>query len=287
MRRSPLTVLLWFLIAALPSVEAMPRDSDRAPRADRPSPRADPNSKRAHEDLVRKAKSGGIDVYFLGDSITRRWGTSDDRYRPLLENWNRNFFGWNAGNFGWGADRTENILWRVKNGELKGVHPKVIVLMAGTNNVGSQSPGGESDVEARAADAARGVAAIIAACRKKAPAAVVILMAVTPREDNPLVMPVIDRLNERLAGLADGRRVRFLDLKPQLTDEAGRLLPGMTDPDSLHLSIAAYQVWADALRPILRELLGPPAKTDHAPPPTGDPSARPARDEPRPGRMPH
>ena len=87
--------------------------------ADKPAPRADRNSQIAHEQLLEKARKGGIDVYFLGDSITRRWGATD--YPEFLANWNTNFFGWNAANFGWGADQIENILWRVENGELDGV----------------------------------------------------------------------------------------------------------------------------------------------------------------------
>src|SRR5215467_9596533 len=102
-----------------------------------PTPRTDRNSQIAHEQLIEKARRGGIDVYFVGDSITRRWGTSDAQYRDFFENWRRNFFGWNAANFGWGADTVQNILWRVSNGELDGVHPKLIVLLAGTNNVGN------------------------------------------------------------------------------------------------------------------------------------------------------
>ena len=74
----------------------------------------------------------------MGDSITRRWGATDPQYKPLLENWKTNFFGWNAANFGWGADRIENILWRLQNGELDGVNPKVIVVLAGINNVGTE-----------------------------------------------------------------------------------------------------------------------------------------------------
>ena len=89
----------------------------------------------AHEQLLEKAKQGRIDVYFVGDSITRRWGATD--YPQLLANWKQNFYGWNAADFGWGADRIENILWRLENGELDGVNPKVIVLLAGTNNVGN------------------------------------------------------------------------------------------------------------------------------------------------------
>src|SRR4051812_32428155 len=70
-----------------------------ASRADRAAPRADRNSQIAHEQLLEKAKRGGIDVYFVGDSITRRWGCSDPQYVDLLANWKANFFGWNAGDF--------------------------------------------------------------------------------------------------------------------------------------------------------------------------------------------
>ena len=77
----------------------------RAPSASEPQPRTDANSVLAHQQLVLKAKQGSIDVYFVGDSITRRWGATDPQYRPLLENWRTNFLGWNAANFGWGADR--------------------------------------------------------------------------------------------------------------------------------------------------------------------------------------
>jgi hypothetical protein len=86
---------------------------DRSVSASRAQPRTDAKSLMAHQQLLQKAKQGGIDVYFVGDSITRRWGASDVQYRPLLENWKTNFFGWNAGNFGWGGDRIENILWRL------------------------------------------------------------------------------------------------------------------------------------------------------------------------------
>src|SRR5207253_10060563 len=102
--------------------------------ANQPAPRTDPNSLTAHAQLLEKAKKGGIDIYFEGDSITRRWGATD--YPQMLENWKKNYFGWNAADFGWGADTIQNILWRLQNGELDGVNPKVIVLLAGTNNVG-------------------------------------------------------------------------------------------------------------------------------------------------------
>jgi lysophospholipase L1-like esterase len=225
----------------------------------------------AHEDLVRKAAQGGIDLYFAGDSITRRWGTSDAQYKDFLANWTTNFFGWNAGNFGWGGDKVQNVLWRLQHGELDGVRPKVIVLLAGTNDLGDGAA--TTDLAAREEDVVQGIGAILNLMREKAPGATIILMGITPRADRSAMAAAIDRTNRRLAQLADGRAIRFLNLTDRLTTPDGRLREGVT-VDGLHLSIAGYQIWADALKPLLTELLGPSAKTDHAPPPTGDPSAQ-------------
>jgi lysophospholipase L1-like esterase len=242
------------------------------PGADKPVPRADQNSQLAHAQLLEKARQGRIDVYFEGDSITRRWGTSDEQYKDFLANWQQNFFGWNAADFGWGGDTTQNILWRLTNGELDNVNPKIIVLMAGTNNIGKLSPQGSDDP--RVAEVTRGIKAILDICRQKAPRATIVLMGITPRNDNPAVMPIINRINANIAKFADGKRVRYLNINDRLADKDGKLFEGMANRDGLHLDVKGYQVWADALKPIFTKLLGPPAKVDHAPPPTGDPSAK-------------
>lgn len=237
----------------------------------RPVARTDANSRIAHQQLLAKRKQGRIEVYFEGDSITRRWGATD--YPQLLENWKKNFFGWNAADFGWGADRVENILWRLENGELDDVNPKVIVLLAGTNNVGNRVP--PEGIDAAAADITKGLAAVLQVMRDKAPHAVIILMGIFPRNDNMAVMPEIDAINTNLAKMADGRAIRHLNINGRLADPDGRLHDGLMNAvDKLHPTLAGYQVWADALKPILEEVLGPPATEDHAPPPTGDPSAR-------------
>lgn len=238
--------------------------------ADVATPRTDANSRLAHQQLLAKRKAGKIDVYFVGDSITRRWGASDSAYAELLANWRENFHGWNAANFGWGADKTQHMLWRVQNGELEGVNPKVVVLMAGTNNVGNRTPVG--DTQARADEVARGIAALVREIRKRAPRATLIVTGITPRDDNPEVMPIVNTANRQIAALADGKTVRYININEQLAFPDGRLRPGMSH-DGLHLAVPAYQVWANALKPLLTELLGPPAAQDVAPPPTGDPSA--------------
>ena len=103
------------------------------------------------------------------------------------------------------------------------------------------------------------------------------LTAIFPRNDNMAVMPEIDRINRNLKVLAGGG-VRYLNINDKLADAEGRLFDGMMhEGDKLHPTLKGYQVWADALKPIFTELLGAPAATDHAPPPTGDPSARKPR----------
>jgi lysophospholipase L1-like esterase len=254
--------------AATPAA-ARPFGRGVAVPADQPAPRTDANSRLAHEQLLEKAKKGGIDIYFEGDSITRRWGCSDPQYKELLANWNENFYGWNAADFGWGADTIQNILWRLDHGELDGVNPKVIVVLAGTNNVGRQ-PGDDATI----GDITRGLKAIVAACQNKAPVATIVLTAIFPRNDNIAVMPTIDKINANVAQFCDGKKVRYLNVNNKLADADGKLLDGMMNArDKLHPTVKGYQVWAEGLKPIFTELLGPPANTDHAPLPTGDPSA--------------
>src|SRR5262245_19070567 len=237
-------------------------------RADRAIPRTDRNSMTAHAELLEKRTRGRIDVYFVGDSITRRWGALD--YPDLLAHWKANFYGWNAADFGWGADKIQNILWRLEHGELDGVHPKIVVILAGTNNIGS-SPGDASKV----ADITRGMKALVDICRRKAPRATIVLMAIFPRNDNMAVMPEIDRVNANLRRFADGTTIRFLDVNDRLADADGRLFDGiMNERDRPHPTLKGYQVWADGFKPIFTEILGPPAAIDEGPPPTGDPSAR-------------
>ncbi len=231
------------------------REFRRRPAPDRPVARLDRNSQIAHQQLLEKAKAGGIDLYFEGDSITRRWGATD--YPELLADWKRNFFGWNAADFGWGADRVQNILWRLQFGELDGVNPKAIVLLAGTNDVGAG---------ASAEDVVAGIREVVRVMQAKAPAADIVLMGIFPRHDRPQYMAEIERINARLAEMADGKRVRYLNVNERMGEGT------LNARDKLHPTLAGYEAWAEALKPVLTEILGPPAKEDHAPPPTGDPS---------------
>jgi lysophospholipase L1-like esterase len=259
-----------FAVAALfmPLLAASPLAAAEA-KGHIPFPPWNENGRIAHNQLLEKLHKGKIDVYFEGDSITRRWGATD--YPEFLANWNANFHGWNAADFAWGGDSTHQILWRLRNGEFEGVHPKVIVLLAGANNIGKgERPG-------CAEDAAEGIEAIVAFFREKAPDATIVLMAVFPNSLSPHANALVGEVNQRIAKLADGKHVRWLDINSQLADENGMLRKDLT-PEGLHLNLKGYEVWGRNLVPVLEELLGPRADKDFAPPPTGDPSVSPNKD---------
>src|SRR5207245_9173162 len=129
---------------------------------------------------------------------------------------------------------------------------EVAVRLAVTNNVSDVSV--PSGGEARADDVARGLQAILRVIQEKAPATKIIVMGILPRNDNMAFLPLIDRINRSLSEFADGQKIRYLNINDKLADRDGRALDGMLNADKLQLSVKAYQVWADALTPILQQL---------------------------------
>ncbi|HVS72342.1 MAG TPA: GDSL-type esterase/lipase family protein [Phycisphaerae bacterium] len=200
---------------------------------------------RMHEQYVQKAKAGGIDLYLLGDSITDFW-----QHRHGSD-WDKHFAHDRAGDFGISGDRTEHVLWRIDNGELDGLHPKAVVLLIGTNNLASNAVFAADSVDETYA----GIKAILDDLRRRVPDAHILLMGVFPREDKPL-NGEIDELNKKLPALADGDHIRFLNINAQLTDSAGKLLPGVMLRDRLHPDDKGYDIWAKAMQPILNPWLG-------------------------------
>jgi lysophospholipase L1-like esterase len=192
-----------------------------------------------HEKFLERAKQGNIDLLFLGDSITAGWNGSGK------EVWQRSYAPRNPANFGIGGDRTQHVLWRIENGEVDGIKPRVAVLMIGTNNSGQNT----------ADEIAEGVKLNVQRLRSKLPETKVLLLAVFPRGQKP--GPVRDKLgevNEKIASLNDGRMVTYLDIGKQFLNDDGTISKEIM-PDFLHLSPKGYQIWADAIEPTLWKLL--------------------------------
>jgi lysophospholipase L1-like esterase len=204
-----------------------------------PAPR-DARWVKRHEGFVAIAKQGDFDLLFLGDSITDNWRG------PGKAVWAENFASLKAANFGISGDRTEHVLWRLQNGELDGAHPKLVVLMIGTNNTRTNS----------AEEIAEGVTAVVKEIETKCPATKILLLGVFPRGEKPDVSArsKIKEINAIIAKLDDGSRVKYLDIGSKFLDPDGTL-PKSIMPDSLHPNESGYRIWAAAILPTVHSMM--------------------------------
>ena len=195
-----------------------------------------------HEGYVERAKRGGIDLLFLGDSLTYAWNFDGH------EVWQSDFASSNAANFGIGGDRTDDVLWRIEHGEVAGSGASTVVLLVGTNDLA----GGVSPEQTAA-----GIEACVNAIRVRVPRATVAVMSLLPRgpgDGGSAIRRLVAAVNARLAKLDDGKHVRYVDLTPAFVDFRGAIRPELFHPDLIHLSAAGYRAWSDALRPALARL---------------------------------
>lgn len=196
-----------------------------------------------HDADVAIAARGGVDLLFVGDSITEGWEWNEG------EHWKREFVPLGAANFGIGGDTTQNVLWRLDHGAVGVLRPKVVVLLIGTNNLGREN--------ATAADTARGIEAVVAKLRTAFPAATLVVHGVFPCDPSPRaeIRSRIAAVNAQLRAL-DGRdgKVLFRDIGAVFAEPDGSLSPAVL-PDGLHLSPEGYRRWAAELVPLVRTLL--------------------------------
>ncbi len=227
-------------LALLLVLQARETPWEPAPRVREYSWMSTASWKERHAKFLARAKEGNCDLLFLGDSITEGWGNNVV--------WQRFYGPRRAVNLGIGGDTTQNVLWRILNGEIDGLAPKAVVLMIGTNNFGLHGDG--------AGDVAKGVAAVVQALRRKLPAAKILLLGVFPRDEKPgtEMRKKIGELNAQIARLGDRKTVHYLDIGAKFLAADGTLSKDIM-PDFLHLSPNGYQIWADAIEPALVPLL--------------------------------
>jgi lysophospholipase L1-like esterase len=196
-----------------------------------------------HESFLKRGKDGKIGVLFLGDSITEGW---NGRGKDV---WTKTYGADDPANFGISGDRTEHVLWRIDNGELDGISPKVVVLMIGTNNIGYPAD-----------DIAKADVKIISEIHQKLPDTKVLVLGIFPRGSDPkdpktaAMREKIKTVNAVLSKLDDGSKTRYLDIGDKFLTPDGVLTKEIM-PDFLHPNAKGYQIWADAMQPLLNEMM--------------------------------
>jgi beta-glucosidase len=188
--------------------------------------------------IVDRAHRGDVGLLFLGDSITEAMLG----HRDLL---NKYFGNMKPVPFGIGGDRTQHLIWRIQNGELDGISPKVLVLLIGTNNISA----GDHDV-----DIVRGVQAVIKEIHSRLPKTKIVLLGLLPRDAEPSrTRKHISYINANFPKLADNKTVWFIDVGDKFLDQKGNL-PADLMPDYLHPSSKGYEVLFEQIKPLVEKL---------------------------------
>ena len=189
------------------------------------------------------ASNGEFDIVFAGDSITHNWeGPGREQLAELRKTYS-------ILNLGYSGDCTEHLLWRLRNGELEGYRTKCVMLMIGTNNTGNR--GGAAE------ETAAGVKAILDTLAEKQPQAKVLLLPIFPRGESAADKKRMtnEKVNEAIKGLADGKKVIWVDFNAKFLDEKGDVKWIMSD--RLHPSADGYRdIWVPAVLPYFKEIVG-------------------------------
>jgi lysophospholipase L1-like esterase len=197
--------------------------------------------KNRQESINDHVKKGDAQLLLIGDSITQGWEGSGKNV------WQKYYDKRHAVNLGIGGDQTQHVLWRLDHGNLDGIHPKLAVLMIGTNNCGRNTP----------EQIYNGVKAIVEKLRAKLPETKVLVLAIFPRGANEMdrLRKVNEAANERIANLDDGKNVFYLDIGKKFLEPDGTLTKQIM-PDLLHLSPEGYEIWAASTEPSVAKLMG-------------------------------
>jgi lysophospholipase L1-like esterase len=182
------------------------------------------------------------DIIFIGDSITEGWLGAGKAV------WEKYYASRHALDFGIGGDKTQNVLWRLNNMEIQNLKPKVAVILIGTNNTGNTPH-----------EIADGIKAVLANTQSVFPGVKIILVSIMPNER---AYDKMKQVNSLIKSYADDGIVSYLDLVPLMPPVTTTTPDGKTDTnwkglskDHLHPDASGYQIWADAMEPLLKKLL--------------------------------
>uniref|UniRef100_A0AB33JEU6 SGNH/GDSL hydrolase family protein n=1 Tax=Prevotella sp. GTC17260 TaxID=3236796 RepID=A0AB33JEU6_9BACT len=182
-----------------------------------------------HHEIMQRNRQVNPDVVMIGNSITHYW--AGEPAAPIHRGdkaWKKLFGKRKVTNMGYGWDRIENIFWRLYHGELDGISPRHIFMMAGTNNVGSNTD--EEIVD--------GIEGLVKLIQKLQPQACIHVVKIYPRRGQEQRLQHLNTLlQDRLARYTD---VDVVDVTKQLTTPDGRVDESLF-VDGLHPNAQGYE----------------------------------------------
>lgn len=226
-------------VSACSLADSMPSGTNPTPRTQEFSWMSVDAWHKMYEEDIAVADKGGVNLLFIGDSITAGWN---------WDIWQKNFAEYHPANFGIGGDHTGNLLWRLKNGHAEKLKPKVVVVLIGVNNFGhlNETP----------QQVAEGITATIKLLRKIYPNAKILVNGVFPFEekaDSPK-RTMVKEANSLVAKLNDNKYIFVKDYGSLFLQADGSISTEVMG-DFLHPTAKGYQIWADAMLPDIQKLM--------------------------------
>ncbi|HVU16100.1 MAG TPA: GDSL-type esterase/lipase family protein [Candidatus Didemnitutus sp.] len=172
-------------------------------------------------------------IVFVGDSITEGWHTLKDDFAALHVK---------VVNRGIGGDTTPNLLYRLDD-DILSLHPRALVILIGTNDLGEHTP---------PADIAENLRTLHRRIRARYPKIPIAWCLVMPRRGDDTYPARIGELNGLIRQLvATDPRITLCDTFTPLALPDGSSKPEDFVPDRLHLNPQGYAVWKTTVSPIL------------------------------------
>ena len=197
---------------------------------------------RLHYRVLNQIAARDVDLIFVGDSITHGFD------RVGKEMWDKYYAPRNAVNMGISGDRTQHVLWRLRNGEIDGIDPKLAVLMIGSNN----SHKNDNTAE----EIADGIKAICAEMRTRMPQTKILILAIFPLKEKPCpTRQKSDKASLLASEIADNDMIHYLNINQKFLTPAGVSSKDIM-PDFCHPNEKGYKIWAEAIEPKVAELMG-------------------------------
>jgi len=202
-----------------------------------------------HEDINMIGANQKVDLVFLGNSITQSWGgPGRNVWSPVKELWDSLYQPLNAANFGISGDRTQQILWRIQNGNFDKIKPKLVVLTIGVNNFRSNNPG----------EIAQGIQTIVKTIGKKSPSSTVLLLGPLPAgiDNSDPFRKTYGQVHQLIAPLGKLKNVIYKNIGKHFILEDGTLDYSLMRKDNIHLAPKGYYMWAEQIQPEIDQVFG-------------------------------
>jgi hypothetical protein len=205
-----------------------------------------------HDSFIERAQKGDIDLVFFGTTETEMWSWNEGRGKGV---WDRELGPLKAANFGSQGTTRKSLLWRMQNGELDGYEAKLVVIqLAGARNIADPFlRDGEAEFVAA-------WSSIIAEIRARQPQAKILFHTPIPRGISPVVRreewrEIWDANAAVIARLTDDETVFFSDFGERYFNPDGSYnhdyWGGMPGPNAVGAQPAAFELWAEQLKPWL------------------------------------